>query len=194
MKRIAAFLLMLSCCLCFTGCGDSEGESSNAGSSNNDNSTDKKEFSLPSDIETDDGLLQISNIYLRQKETDHGYDGMMAIEFDCSGMDYDDYYWFDKDYSICVYQGYNMIDRSIEIYDETLHKKSEVGENGKKYYFCGINECKEEFGELYFTIKITIYHSPTDYKLEITEPCTKCEIVEEFPQDVLDAYTEAVLN
>ena len=193
MKRTVAFLLMLSCCLCFIGCGDNEGESSNTGALNNDSSTDKKEFSLPYDIETDDGLLQISNIYLRQEKTDHGYDGTMAIEFDCSGMDYDDYYWFDKDYSIYVHQGHNTLEESIEIYD-ILHKKSEIGEEGKKYYFCSIDECKEEFCELYFDLNININHSPADYELKIAELCTKCEIVEEFPQDVLDVYVETVLD
>ena len=166
----------------------------NTGSSNNDSSTDEeKEFSLPYDIETDDGLLQISNIYLRQKETDHGYSGTMAIEFDCSGMNYDDLYWFDKDYTIYVYQGYRAFEESIEIFD-MLHKKSDVDENGKKYYFCSINESKEEFRELYFDLRIKINHSPTDYELKIAEPCTKCEIVEEFPQDVLDVYVKTVLD
>ncbi|MCI8390512.1 MAG: hypothetical protein HFI35_07510 [Roseburia sp.] len=187
MKRITAFLLMLSFCVCFTGCGDgSTGESGNTDSMNSDNNTDEEEFSFPYDIETDDGLLQLSNIYLMQEKTEHGYEGIMAVEFDFSNMESDDWYWFDKDHLIQIFQGYGA---GTPLPIHTINKKeSEIGSDGKKYFFYQVDETREAFSEFDVQLNIYISKSYKEYNPEINIPSTECEISETFPEEVQSIF------
>ncbi len=186
MKRITALLLMLLCCMSFIGCGDGEEGNSNTGSSNNDSSTDDEEFSFPYDIETNDGLVQISNIYLLQEKTEHGYEGIIAVEFDFSNMESDDWYWFDKDYSINIYQGYG-VGMPLPI-DDMNRKESEIGSDGKKYLFFDIDETKEEFSELDVQLSIYISKESQKYQPDINIPSTTCVIGETFPEEVQSIF------
>lgn len=186
MKKMAIFLLMLSCCLCFTGCGNSEGESGNTGSSNNDsNVDDEEEFSFPYNLEVDEGTIQISNIYLLQEKTEHGYEGIVAIEFDFSDINEDEWYWIDEDFHLTVYGGSSQYSLPLGLSDR---KFADIGSDGKKYHFLKIEETREEFSEMTLTMDMRMKINSTDYEFEFSIPCTMCEIVEEFPKNVQNTY------
>ena len=138
-------------------------------------------FSLPYEISTDEGTIELSNIYIWQDRTEHGYDGWIAFEFDYSGLSGDEQYWFDKENSIQIINS-SLSEVEISYFYEM---ESEIVD-GKKYVFEMIEENQNRFGEQTLAVEISV----GDIKTEIRDKCLSFEIVDELPEDINKIYLE----
>lgn len=154
------------------------------------------EVFLPYDIETDEGTIQLSNIYIREEKTQHGYEGLIAFEFDLSALDENGRYWFEQNYNISIYDrsSLDINKKSIEL-NEFSEMQSPIQDNGKKYIFWFVQEQKNPLNESELHLDIDVWKEfPNRDKLEIERAASNFYIRNELPENIYSIFLDLFLE
>lgn len=149
---------------------------------------------LPYDIETDEGTIQLSSIYIQEEKTQHGYEGLIAFEFDSFALDENGRYWFEQNYTISIYDrsSWDIDEKSIEL-NEFSEMQSPIQDNGKKYIFVFIREQKNPLNESDLYLDIDVWKEfPNSDKLEIKRGASDFNIINELPEDIYNIYLDLI--
>lgn len=183
-------ILILVSCLMIWGCS---AQNPNVTTEASIEETEDR-FHLPVEIETEDGIVELSNVFIQQLKTEHGYSGYIVLEFDLSALDEDDQYWFEKDYSISVYDSsYMSSDKNIMELNEFGERKSAIQGSGKKYFFEMISERKTSLNDAGIFIDVEIRNRLSkENTIEIRGTASDFDIVDKLPSDIEKVYLELV--
>ena len=183
-------ILILVSCLMICGCS---AQNPNVTTEASIEETEDR-FHLPVEIETEDGIVELSTVFIQQLTTEHGYSGYIVLEFDLSALDEDDQYWFEKDYSISVYdKSYMSSDKNIMELNEFGEIKSAIQGSEKKYFFEMISERKTSLNDAGIFIDVEIRNRLSkENTIEIRGTASDFDIVDKLPSDIEKVYLELV--
>ncbi len=183
-------ILILVSCLMICGCS---AQNPNVTTEASIEETEDR-FHLPVEIETEDGIVELSNVFIQQLKTEHGYSGYIVLEFDLSALDEDDQYWFEKYYSISVYdKSYMSSDKNIMELNEFGEIKSAIQGSEKKYFFEMISERKTSLNDAGIFIDVEIRNRLSkENTIEIRGTASDFDIVDKLPSDIEKVYLELV--
>lgn len=190
MKKI--IILILVSCLMICGCSSQNFKATTEASI--EETEDR--FRLPVEFETEYGIVELSNVFIQQLKTEHGYSGYIVLEFDLSTLDEDEQYWFEKEYFISVYdRSYMSSDKNMMELNEFGERKSAIQRSGKKYVFEMISERKTSLNDADIFIDVDIRNSPSkENTIEIRGTASDFDIVDKLPSDIEEVYLELVLD
>lgn len=149
---------------------------------------------IPHNFEIDEGIIQLSDVYIQQSETEHGYTGWIAFEFDLTNLNQDERYWFEKEYSIYIVDNgyFDKTSNYIELNDFS-EMQSEIQDNGKKYIFWLIGESKIPYEEREIFLNVDMRKSGiSEEKLEIKGNISDFKIFDIFPYAVKDVFDKLI--
>ena len=182
-KKLLAALALTAVVL--TGCGTSQ----NAELSQTE--IEEEKFTLPVECKLSRVSISLNYIYILQEKTESGYDGLMVIEFDLSDMSEQNMDWVEQEYRFNLSDSSDLSDGSfIHLGDDY---ETRIQDDGKKYVFAEIGECKEPLNTMEISLDMDIQCIGGDSSFnDIYGKGANFDIVEELPENVELAINDIV--